>query len=130
MPALRLVCMIEGIWKVFPSRIRLAMAGMAEQHLFAAHSTAADPGHNSARAMTPFERLGKHDPDLGLPVGRELVDDPIHRSRQQWSCAGCRRPGALSRRVSIAMATVSRSRISPTMIDVGIFAQRRPQRVA
>ena len=127
MPRLLPTCIIDGIWNVLPSRIRLLIAGVDDQHLERRDAAAADLAAQRLRDDA-LQRFREHDADLRLPVGRELVDDAVDRRRRgrrvqraEHQVAGLRRLDRDGDGLQVAQLADQH--------DVGILAQRRAQRV-
>jgi hypothetical protein len=70
MPTLRLVCMIEGIWNVLPSRIRFENRRNREQDLARGDPSAPDLATEHLR-HDAAERFGEHHPNLRLLLPAE-----------------------------------------------------------
>ena len=69
------------IWWVLPSRMSARTALLASRISKAAIMPPSDAGHE-ALGHHAGERRGQLDPDLGLPLGREHVDDAVERRRR------------------------------------------------
>ena len=118
--------MTDGIWKVFPSRIRFAIDGIDEQHLARGHAAAADLLAERLRDHAA-QRLRQHRAHLLLPVRRELIDEAVDRARRRRRVQRreheVTRLGRLDRdRHGLEVAQLADEH------DVGILAQRSAQR--
>src|SRR5881397_1590835 len=125
MPSCFEVWMIEGIWNVFPSRIRFEMAGVVSRISRAA--TRPPPTFlHSVCAITPFS---DSDNITRICDCRSAGNWSIMRSTVDAAVVVCRVPNTRwpVSAVSIAIAMVSRSRISPTSTMSG-SPQGRSQR--
>ena len=116
-PVLRLVCMMDGIWKVLPSRIRLETAGM-ESRISRAATRPPPIFLHSVCAITP-----RSDSDSMTRTCdcRSAGNWSMIRSTVEAAVVVCRVPKTRwpVSAVSMAMETVSRSRISPTRMMSG-----------
>jgi len=75
-------CMMDGIWKVFASRIRLLTALVTIRTSIAAARPT--PIFLAERLCDDaLQRLGQHDADLRLTIRRELVDDAVDGRRRR-----------------------------------------------
>ena len=126
MPTALPTCIIDGIWNVLPSRIRLLTALGRDQHFERGHAAAADLAAQRLRDDAA-QRLGEHDADLRLPVRRKLIDDAIDGRRRgrrvqraEHQVAGLGRLDRDRHRLQIAQLA--------DQDDVRILAQRRAQR--
>ena len=127
MPTALPTCIIDGIWNVLPSRIRLLIGAAGDQHLERRDAAAADLPAQLLRDDA-VQRLGQHDADLRLAVGGKLIDHAVDRRRRgrrvqraEHEVAGLRRLDGDRHRLEIAHLADEH--------DVRIFAQRRAQRV-
>jgi hypothetical protein len=112
MPCARPTCIIDGIWNVLPSRIRLLMALLA----MSTSSAATRPPpifRHRCLCDHALQRLRQHDADLRL---RSVGNWSMTRSTVEAAVVVCSVPNTRwpVSAVSIAIATVSRSRSSPT----------------
>ena len=82
MPSRRDVCMTDGIWNVFASRMRFEIAGV-ESRISRAATRPPPIFLHSICEIDALQRLGEHHANLLLPVGRELVDDAVDRARRR-----------------------------------------------
>ena len=74
--------MIDGIWWILPSRIRLRTAGVGHQHLAGDAAPRAVGGRQQLLGDDALQRHRQLDADLRLLVGREDVDDAVDRLRR------------------------------------------------
>ena len=118
--------MTVGIWKVFPSRMRFVTAGDREQHLARGDAAAADLLAERLRDDA-LERLGEHDADLRLPIGRELIDDAVDRAGRRRRVQRAEDEVARLRRLDGDRDGLEVAQLADED-DVGILAQRGAQR--
>ena len=126
MPTAWPVCMLDGIWWILFSRIRLRTAGVPMRISNAAMRPPARLLQQRLRDHG-LDRLGKHRPDLPLLRGREDVDDAVdglgrargvQRAEHQVAGLG----GGQRQRDGLQVAHFA------DQDDVGILAQRAAQR--
>ena len=87
MPSFWPVCMVDGIWWIFASRMRLRTAGTADEDLARRHPSAA---LLLAERLGDdrLERLREHRADLVLLAGRKDVDDAVDGLRRARGVQG------------------------------------------
>ena len=126
MPSFLLVWMIDGIWKVLASRIRLDTAGVVSRISRAATRPPPFLLHN-VWAMTPFS---DSESITRICACRSAGNWSIIRSTVEAAVVVCRVPKTRCpvSAVSMAIAMVSRSRSSPTSTISG--SSRRAARSA
>ena len=116
-PAFRLVCITEGIWKVLPSRIRFDTAGI-ESRISRAATRPPPIFLQSVCAMTPRSDSASM---TRICACRSAGNWSMMRSIVEAAVVVCSVPNTRwpVSAVSMAMEMVSRSRISPTRMMSG-----------
>ena len=127
MPTALPTCIIDGIWNVLPSRIRLLIAPVDDQHFERRDAAAADLAAQRLRDHA-LQRFRQHDPDLRLPIGRELIDDAVDGRRRRRRVQRAEHQVAGLRRLDRDRDGLEVAQLAD-QDDVRILAQRRAQRV-